>query len=370
MATESAALRGSDAVSMPAKASPAWFAVGLALVLVLGWATRFIEKNIPSWVDWNWIKSVEYPVYAIALGLIGSGVIGALGIRDKVADAFKTEFFIKTGLVLLGASVHLHVIAKAGFRGVLQALILVSAVFFFTWWLAGRLKVGERLRALLAASVSICGVSAAIAAAGAVRASKEQIAYTATLVILFALPSIFVLPWLATKLGLTSAVAGAWIGGNIDTTAAVAAAGAIVGEEALQIAAIVKAAQNVLMGFVAVALTLYFALRVEKKGSDATRGVGRALWDRFPKFVIGFILASVVATLYLKSGGANEAIAAANTLRAYFLILAFVSIGLEFRITKLLAEGWRPVVVFGSATIFNLAVALLIASVIFAGFES
>lgn len=366
MATDSAEIA---AVEVPSeRTSPLWFAIGLTVVLSLAWATRFLEKNIPAWVDWGWIKSVEYPVYAIALGLIGSGVIGVLGIRERIASAFQTEFFIKTGLVLLGASVHLHVIAKAGLRGILQALLLVAAVFFFTWWLGGKLKVGDRLRALLAASVSICGVSAAIAAAGAVRATKEQIAYTATLVILFALPSIFVLPWLASQLGLSAPVAGAWIGGNIDTTAAVAAAGAIVGEEALQIAAIVKAAQNVLMGVVAVALTLYFSLRVEKQSSDATRGVSRALWQRFPKFVIGFILASVIATLYLQSGGSNEAIGAANTLRAYFLILAFVSIGLEFRITKLLAEGWRPVVVFGSATIFNLAVALVIASVIFAGF--
>lgn len=369
MATDSSALPNVDAEASGSKVSPTWVAIGLVFVLGLGWATRFLEKNLPTWFDWVWLKSVEYPVYAIALGLVGSGIIGVLGIREKVAPAFRTEFFIKTGLVLLGASVQLHVIARAGGRGVFQALLLVCAVFFFTWWLAGKLKIGETLRALLAASVSICGVSAAIAAAGAVRANREQIAYTATLVILFALPSIFILPWLAETLSLSDAVAGAWIGGNIDTTAAVAAAGAIVGEQALQIAAIVKAAQNVLMGIVAVALTLYFALHVEKKGAEATRGVGKNLWTRFPKFVIGFILASVIATLYVQSGGASAGISAANTLRAYFLILAFVSIGLEFRITKLLAEGWRPVVTFGTATLFNLAVALLIASVLFADFE-
>ena len=368
MATESSTLphvseEATSKVSLP------WLAVGLAFVLGLSWVTRFLEKQIPVWVDGGWIKSVEFPVYAIALGLLGSGVIGLLGIREKVAAAFRTEFFIKTGIVLLGASVHLHIIAKAGSRGVLQALILVCAVFSFTWWLAGRLKIAETLRALLATSVSICGVSAAIAAAGAVRASKEQIAYTATLVILFALPSIFILPWIAEALGLSGPVAGAWIGGNIDTTAAVAAAGAIVGEDALQIAAIVKSAQNVMMGIVAVALTIYFTVYVEKKQTSSTSNVGRDLWDRFPKFVIGFILASVVATLYLKSGGDGTHIKSVNTLRTYFLIAAFVSIGLEFRVTKLMAEGWRPVVVFGTAAAFNLVVALVIASVLFAGFE-
>lgn len=360
-----------DALVTRGETSLPWLVLGLALVLGLGLATRFLEKNVPTWVSWSWVKSVEFPVYAIALGLVGSGAIGLLGIRRKVAPAFRTEFFIKTGLVLLGASVHLNVIARAGFRGVLQAVLLVSAVFLFTWWLGGKLKVGDKLRALLAASVSICGVSAAIAAAGAVRATKEQIAYTATLVILFALPSIFVLPWLAEVLQLTDAVAGAWIGGNIDTTAAVAAAGAIVGEQALQIAAIVKASQNVLMGVVAVALTLYFTLRVDRTTTEprvSAAETASALWQRFPKFVVGFILASAIATIYLGTGGASSGIAAANTLRSYFLILAFVSIGLEFQLPLLLAEGWRPIAVFGAAALFNLVTALVIASVIFANF--
>jgi uncharacterized membrane protein YadS len=373
MSHDAATLGETDALSDRRKTSPGWFVVGLSLVLVLGWCTRFLERRVPQWVDWGWVKSVEYPVYAILLGLLGSAVVGVLGIRERVAPAFRTEFFIKTGLVLLGASVQLNVIARAGFRGVVQALLLVSAVFFFTWWVGGKLKVGDKLRALLAASVSICGVSAAIAAAGAVRATKEQIAYTATLVILFALPSIFVLPWIAEALALSEPVAGAWIGGNIDTTAAVAAAGALLGEEALQIAAIVKASQNVLMGIVAVALTLYFTLRGKSADSSDdspanARATWSALWERFPKFVVGFVLASAIATLYVEAGGASAGIAAANTLRAYFLILAFVSIGLEFQLPMLLAEGWRPIVVFGLAVLFNLGVALVLASAIFGNF--
>ena len=123
-------------------------------------------------------------------------------------------------------------------------------------------------------------MSAAIAAAGAVQAKREQLAYTASLVIVFALPSIFLLPAAAGLLGLDQAVAGARVGGNIDTTAAVSAAGAIVGEQALQIATIVKTTQNALLGVVAVALTAYFAFAVERR-ADATRPGVRALWERF-----------------------------------------------------------------------------------------
>ncbi|MER5454793.1 putative sulfate exporter family transporter [Micromonospora sp. NPDC002389] len=353
----------------------AWTAVGLLVVLVLAVLTRYLEQNVPAWAEGTAVEDVagaiEYPVYAILLGLLGNVVVTLTGLRDRIAAAFRTEFFIKTGLVLLGASINLAVIASAAGPAIAQALLLISGVFLFTWWLAGRLGLDDKLRALLASAVSICGVSAAIAAAGAVRARREQLAYTASLVIVFALPSIFLLPWLADVLGLESAVAGAWIGGNIDTTAAVTAAGALAGDEALQIASIVKVTQNALMGVVAVALTAYFALHVERRAGAARPGIGE-LWRRFPKFVLGFVAASVIATWYLDVAGADgkATIAIVNDLRTWFFILAFVSIGLEVRVAALRQAGWRPVAVFGAATVFNLVLALGLASVLFAGFST
>jgi len=284
--------------------------------------------------------------------------------------AFRTEFFIKTGLVLLGASINLDVILKAAGPAILQAVLLISMIFLFTWWLGGLFGLDARLRALLSAAVSICGVSAAIAAAGAVHAKKEQLAYAASLVVIFAIPMIFIQPWLASVLGLPDVVAGAWIGGNIDTTAAVTAAGSIVGEDALQVAAIVKSTQNALMGVVAVLLTLYFVMRVEKSADAPRPGLGE-IWRRFPKFVLGFIAASVIATWWLTTVPADQGkatIAIVNNLRAWFFILAFVSIGLELRVVSVREAGWRPLAVFGIATVANLVVALALASILFAGF--
>ncbi|MET8041996.1 putative sulfate exporter family transporter [Micromonospora sp. NPDC005215] len=353
----------------------AWTALGLVIVVGLAALTRYLEQNVPGWAEGTAVEDVgaaiEYPVYAILLGLLGNVAVSLLGWRDRIAAAFRTEFFIKTGLVLLGASINLAVIASAAGPAIAQAILLISGVFLFTWWLAGRFGLDDKLRALLAAAVSICGVSAAIAAAGAVRARREQLAYTATLVIIFALPSIFILPWLADVFGLSDAVAGAWIGGNIDTTAAVTAAGAIAGEEALQIASIVKVTQNALMGVVAVALTAYFTLRVERRPGAERPGL-RELWTRFPKFVLGFIAASVIATWYLDTAGADgkATIAIVNDLRVWFLILAFVSIGLEVRVASLREAGWRPVAVFASATVFNLALAFGLASLLFRNFSA
>jgi uncharacterized membrane protein YadS len=276
-----------------------WVALGVLVVFALAALTRYLETVVPAaaagttWKDFA--AAVESPVYAIVLGLLGNAVLTSAGVRDRLAGGFHTEFFIKTGLVLLGASINLSVIVAAAGPAIAQAVLLITIVFAFTWWLAGRLGLDDKLRALLASAVSICGVSAAIAAAGTVQAKKEQLAYTASLVILFALPSIFILPWTAQALDLAAPVAGAWIGGNIDTTAAVTAAGALAGENVLQIASIVKVTQNALIGVVAVALTAYFTLKVERVARSPRPGVGE-LWRRFPKFVLGFVAASVIAT--------------------------------------------------------------------------
>ncbi|MFE1169189.1 YeiH family protein [Nocardiopsis sp. NPDC058789] len=361
----------------PPPASRGWTALGLLVVLALAAATRFLESWVPEAAEGTalsgFASAVEYPVYAILLGLAGNLVLSLTGLLDRLSPAFRTEFLIKTGLVLLGSTVLFDVIIRAAGPAVLQALVLVTSVFLFTWWLGGRLGLDDRLRALLASSVSICGVSAAIAAAGAVQARKEQLAYTASLVILFAVPSIFLLPWLVQVIGLSDAQAGAWIGGNIDTTAAVAASGAIVGEDALQIASIVKATQNVLMGVVAVLLTAYFAFRVAATDGAAAEGRPglRTLWDRFPKFVLGFLVASVVATLWANNAAedAQAGLDTAKALRDWFLIAAFTSIGLEFRLGSLREAGWRPIGVFGAATAFNLLVGLLLAMLLFRGFS-
>jgi uncharacterized integral membrane protein (TIGR00698 family) len=350
-----------------------WAAAGIVLVLALGGLVRFLEANVPKWLpDVAWIKSVEFPVYAILVGLVAGAALGALGVRRQLSVAFRTEFLIKTGLVLLGASINLAVIARAAGPAIVQSVILISTVFLVSWWVGGRLGLDPKLRALLSAAVSICGVSAAIAAAGAVAARREQLAYVASLVIVFALPSIFIQPWLAGQLGLSPVVAGAWIGGNIDTTAAVTAAGSIVGDDALAIAAIVKQTQNALMGVVAVVLTAWFVFRVERT-PGATVGLG-AIWERFPKFILGFIAASAIATIYINSAvdakAAGEiAAVAGSTLRTWFFILAFVCIGLEFRPSALREAGARPVAVFAVASVVNLVLALALASVLFAGFE-
>lgn len=305
-------------------------------------------------------KALEYPLWAALIGLLGNLLLKRFGGYERVKPGIKTELFLKTGLILLGASINLSLLVKAASGALVQALILVPAVFFFCWWLGGKFRLEDKLRAVMAAAVSICGVSAAIAAAGAVLAKKEHVTYITALVIITALPLMVMLPLVAGALHLPEPIAGAWFAGNIDTTAAVVGAGTIYGEQAQKIASIVKSAQNALIGVAAFLLALAFAVREGR--ANGTRPSPRMIWDRFPKFVLGFILASVLYTLGLIDGGKGTWI---DTLKNWAFTFAFVGMGLELSAKEFRALGWRPVSVFLITTVFNLLLAFGTAWAIF-----
>lgn len=305
-------------------------------------------------------KALEYPLWAALVGLLGNLLLKRLGWYDRVKPGIKTELFLKTGLVLLGAGINLSLLVKTASGALVQALILVPAVFFFCWWIGGKLHLEDKLRAVMSAAVSICGVSAAIAAAGAVLAKKEHVTYVTALVIVVALPLMVILPLVAGALHLPEPIAGAWFAGNIDTTAAVVGAGTIYGEQAQKVASIVKSAQNALIGVAAFLLALAFAVR-EGKASQQ-RPSPRMIWDRFPKFVLGFVAASVLYTLGVIDGGKGTLI---DTLKNWAFTFAFVGMGLELSATEFRTLGWRPITVFLITTIFNLVLALGTAWLIF-----
>jgi hypothetical protein len=135
--------------------------LGLLVVLGLAYATQYLNKYVPVWLAKTNLarisKSVEFPIYAIALGLLGNLLLSVLRIRDRLSGAFRTEFFIKTGLVLLGLSINLSLLVTAAGPAIVQALVLISSVFLFTWWIAGKLGLDDKLRALLASRCPSAG---------------------------------------------------------------------------------------------------------------------------------------------------------------------------------------------------------------------
>jgi uncharacterized membrane protein YadS len=326
----------------------------LALSLAAWWTTRQVSAaDLPGAIPG---KVLEYPLWAAMFGLAGNLVLRLAGLRDALRPGIRTELFLKVGLVLMGAGIHLGALVNAAGGAILQSLVLISGVFFFAWWVSGRFGLEDRLRAVMATALAVCGVSAAIAAAGSVAARKEQVTYVTGLVILVALPMMVLAPLAGQALGLSEAVAGAWFGGNIDTTAAVMGAGTIYGETAQQVASIVKSTQNTLIGVVAFLLAVFFA------GKGAGRPTLRLIWDRFPKFVLGFVAASVLFSAGWIDGGKGTPIEA---LKNWAFTFAFVAMGLELSLAEFRQMGWKPVAVFLIVTAFNTLLALLAAWLIF-----
>jgi len=307
---------------------------------------------------------LEHVIFGLCLGLLVSNTVG---VPAWLAPAVRTEFYIKTGLVILGSSLLFQEILQAGALGLVQAVLVVAAVWAFAFWLARRLRVDEEFAAMLSTAVSICGVSAAIAACGAIQGDRRKLSYITTLVLLCAVPMMLLMPWAAKHWGMDELVAGAWLGGTLDTSGSVVAAGALISEPAMKAGVIVKFSQNVLLGVAAFLLSLWWSLRGQAKG-DGPRVSAAVIWERFPKFLLGFIAASLVFSFLLEPARVKEVKGTLSGLRNAWFALAFVSIGLESRFRDLVGlGGGRPAVAFLGAQAFNVVWTLLLAWLLFGG---
>ncbi|MFN2166819.1 MAG: YeiH family protein, partial [Anaerolineae bacterium] len=305
---------------------------------------------------------IEYVFWALALGLLISNTVG---VPKWLKPGVNTELYIKIGLVLMGGEMLIRTRLTAGALGMLQALAVILAVWYFCYWLAGKLGLDKEFGAILATGVSVCGVSAAIAAGGALKGDPKKVSHTISLVLIMAVPMLILEPIAARALGLSPILAGAWLGGTIDTTGAVVAAGAIAGSEAMNMAVVVKMAQNALIGVVAFLLAMWAALRKRQPSERPNLG---EIWFRFPKFVLGFVVTSLVFSLLLSEHTATAITGITKGLRGYWFALAFVSIGLETKVKDLVAmHGGRPALTFVGAQAFNILWTLLIAALVFGG---
>jgi uncharacterized integral membrane protein (TIGR00698 family) len=305
---------------------------------------------------------LEFVIFALILGIIIRSILGS---PNWLKDSLQSEFFIKTGLVLLGTSIIFQDVIKAGSLGLIQALVVVLAVWYFAYWLARKFKIDEELSLMISSAVSICGVSAAIATCGAIQGDGKKLSYVVSLVLIVALPMMIFMPILATHLQLPPAVAGAWIGGTIDTTGAVVATGAQLGDEALKVSTIVKLSQNVLLGIAAVAISFFWMIK--KKDSAQSKPDWKLIWERFPKFVLGFLAASLVYSFVVTPDTIAQTKDFIKGIQTALFALAFVSIGLETDLSFLIKTGnGKPALVFIGAQLFNVIFTLLVAYFLFA----
>jgi len=337
---------------------------GLLMTLLLIFFLSIVSQIISGFKPVKYY-GFEYVIFALLLGIL---VRSIFGLPKWMEESLHTEFFIKTGLVVLGAGIIFGEILSAGSLGLIQAVIVVLAVWFFAYWIAKKLKVDDEMAVMLSSAVSICGVSAAIAAAGAIKGDGKKLSYVVSLVLIVALPMLILLPIAAKFMGLNPAQAGAWIGGTIDTSGAVVASGTILGEEALKFSTIVKFSQNVLIGFAAVAISVFWVFKNKKGNNDGKKEKVdfRLIWDRFPKFVLGFLAASLIYSFIVSPENVAATKDYLKGVQTAFFGIAFVSIGLETDLKALVKTGdGRPAWAFLIAQLFNIFITLIIAFLLF-----
>jgi len=323
---------------------------------------------------------IGYAFWAIFVGMLISNTVGT---PKWAMPAVQTEYYIKTGLVLLGAKILFEKIITIGTAGIFVAWVVTPTVWLITYWFGQKVihMPSKRLNAVICSDMSVCGVSAAIAAASACKAKKEELTLAVGLSLVFTAIMMIVMPAVIKAtfpVDKQMILGGAWMGGTIDASGAVAAAGAFLGEKALYVAATIKMIQNVLIGVIAFFLALYFTTRVEVQETGSAVGLSE-IWFRFPKFVLGFIAASIVFSMAYSSynaeaGGLGRAMidqgaikGMSDLFRGWFFSLSFVSIGLatNFRELKHHFKGGKPLTLYVFGQSLNLVLTLAMAYVMF-----
>ncbi len=333
--------------------------------------------------------NLEAPLLALALGLVVSNLFT---LPEWFQSALRVEFYIKVGIVLLGATLPLTLLVWAGPVAVGQATIVSLTTFFAIFFTGKALGLDKRFAAVLGVGGAVCGVSASIAASGAVRARREQTSVAITLVVLWAIVMIFVLPFAARTLGLSTAVAGASIGtSEFADAAGVAAAqaygdvarnagGAIAGapDAAVQAFTLMKVVgRDIWIGIWAFTLAWVATTRWNSsEGGVQAKADVREIWARFPKFVIGFVLASALVTWIASHYSladyrkvvTPDLVAPISTLRTWAFTFCFLSIGLTTRLRSLSATGWKPFVAFTTGVVVNIIVGYVLSVHVFADY--
>jgi uncharacterized integral membrane protein (TIGR00698 family) len=336
------------------------FVVGFPIVYVVTWVALFVAGNYTI----N-LYGLEYVLWCLFIGLFISNVIG---VPDWLRPAVQTEFYIKTGLVILGAGILFKEILEAGALGIIQAVCVVSVVWYFCYWLCQKLGVDDEFSAILASGVSICGVSAAIATSGAIKGDPKKLSYVTSLVLVTAVPMMVLMPVFSKWVGMSDAVAGAWLGGTLDTSGSVVAAGSLISDVAMKVGVIVKMSQNVLIGVAAFILAVVWTFKKAEEVPGGEKPGLIEIWRRFPKFVLGFMAASILFSFFLSPDIVGAVKSQLGGLRVFWFALAFTSIGLETNFRELASMGGgRPAAGYLIAQGVNIIWTLLLAWLLFGG---
>lgn len=317
-------------------------------------------------------RYLEWAFFALAVGLL---IANTVKVPKWLKPAVQTEFYIKTGLVIMGFSVLFSNIVNFGLYGLGIAWIVTPVVIIFMWYFGTKvLKIDNKpLVITLATATSVCGTSAAIASGAASKAKKTDLSLAVSISIIFTVLMMVFEPIIIRAAGLGELMGGALIGGTVDSTGAVTVAGTALGELGQTTAVLVKSIQNILIGFIAFAVAIFFTTRVEKGESGARKVGASEIWYRLPKFILGFFAASLIASFVIQPAAGSDAVSAINSVldqyKNWAFVLAFTSIGLDtnFREITEQMQGGKPLVLYIVGQLFNIVLTFAAVYILLSG---
>jgi len=331
---------------------------GVVLLAAIGFTGKLLERNVNAYAKlhhWTF-PNIEYVLWAILIGLLISNVFG-------LAEVFKPgvatyEFWLKAGIVLLGSRFLLGDVWKLGGISLVLVFVEISGSLAFMTLLGRLFGLRPKLTSLLAVGSAVCGVSAIIAAKGAIDADDEDSSFAIAAILALGAISLFTFPLIGHALHLSDHAYGVWSGLAVDNTAEATAAGALYSDAAAKLAVLTKTTRNALIGFVVLAYALYYAGRgqAQNVANKAT-----FLWQKFPKFVLGFLLISLLATVGFFTKDQNTALA---NLSRWAFLLTFAGVGLRTNFREMRKQGLRPFLVgfIGEIVIAAFTLVLVIAA--------
>ncbi len=324
--------------SRPSEPAIQFFRVipGVLLLAAVGYAGKLLERNVGTYAKahhWTF-PNIEYVLWAILIGLAISNTVGVPQLfRAGVATY---EFWLKAGIVLLGSRFLLGDVLKLGGVSLALVAIEIAGAIAFMTFLGRAFGLRPKLTSLLAVGSAVCGVSAIIATQGAIEADDEDSSFAIAAILALGALSLFTFPLIGHALHLSDHAYGLWAGLAVDNTAEATAAGALYSDAAGKLAVLAKTTRNAMIGFVVLAYAIYWA----SQGQAKTVGNKAAfLWQKFPKFVLGFLLISVLATYHFFTK--DQTTALANLSRWAFL-LTFAGVGLRTNFREMRKQGLRP----------------------------
>ncbi|MFF2557628.1 YeiH family protein [Nocardia sp. NPDC058058] len=316
---------------------------GIALLIGVGVLGKYAQiwwNSLAKHQHWT-VPDIEYVLWAILIGLLITNTVGLHRIFRPGVGTY--EFWLKIGIVALGSRFLLGDVAKLGGTSFLQILVDMTVSGGIILLVARLLGLSGKLGSLLAIGTAICGVSAIIAGKGAIRARNSDVSYAIAAILALGAVALFALPPLGHAIGLSDHEFGLWAGLAVDNTAETTATGYLYSDTAGKVAVLVKSTRNALIGFVVLGFAAYWASRGQADAiAPGVRAKAAFVWEKFPKFVLGFLAVSAVATAHWLTK--QQTTNLANLSRWAFL-LTFAGVGLNVNIRELARTGWRPLVV-------------------------